>query len=247
MDISLEGKIALVTGASRGIGKAIVLSLAEQGAQVIGTEINEEGAAAITDYLKSAGLKGCGKVLDVTKHDAITNLINEIKNEFGIIQILVNNAGITQDNLAMRMKPEQWDSVINVNLNAVFYMTQACLRDMIKAQWGRIISVSSVVGAMGNPGQVNYCASKAGIMGFTKALAKEIAVRNVTVNAVAPGFINTVMTEKLNDKQKEAILQMVPMNRIGDASEVAAAVSFFASQAASYITGQILHINGGMY
>jgi len=247
MNTSLEGKIALVTGASRGIGKAIVLALAEQGAQVVGTEINAEGAAVITDYLANAGYKGCGKILDVTQHEDILRLINEIKNEFGVIQILVNNAGITQDNLMLRMKAEQWESVINVNLNAAFYMTQACLRDMIKTQWGRIISISSVVGAMGNPGQVNYCASKAGIMGFTKALAKEIAVRNVTVNAVAPGFINTAMTQKLNDKQKEAILQIVPMKRIGDTEEIAAAVSFFASPSASYITGQTLHINGGMY
>ena len=247
MDISLDGKVALVTGASRGIGKAIVLALAAQGAQVIGTEINAEGAKAITDYLKNAGYKGCGKVLDVTQHDTITNLISEIKSEFGVIQILVNNAGITQDNFMLRMKPEQWQSVIDVNLNSVFYMTQACLRDMLKSHWGRIISISSVVGVIGNPGQANYCASKAGIIGFTKSLAKEVAVRNVTVNTVAPGFIDTAMTQKLNDKQKEAILQGVPMNRIGDPAEVAAAVMFFASPAASYITGQTLHINGGLF
>jgi 3-oxoacyl-[acyl-carrier protein] reductase len=247
MDISLDNKIALVTGASRGIGKAIVLALAEQGAQVVGTEINQEGADAITNYLAEKNFKGCGKVLDVTEHDVITKVINEIKEEFGVIQILVNNAGITQDNLMLRMKPEQWQSVIDVNLNAVFYMTQACLRNMLKSQWGRIVSISSVVGAMGNPGQVNYCASKAGILGFTKALAKEVAVRNVTVNAVAPGFIDTAMTQKLNDLQKEAILQLVPMHRIGDPKEVADAVAFFASPAASYITGQTLHINGGMF
>jgi len=247
MDISLDGKIALVTGASRGIGKAILTTLASLGAQVIGTEINQEGAEALNNFLAEKGFKGCSKVLDVTEHDAITKVVNEVKEEFGVIQILVNNAGITQDNLMLRMKPEQWQSVIDVNLNAVFYMTQACLRDMLKAHWGRIINISSVVGAMGNPGQVNYCASKAGILGFTKALAKEVAVRNVTVNAVAPGFINTVMTQKLNDSQREAILQMVPMNRIGDPEEVANAVAFFASPAASYITGQTLHINGGMF
>lgn len=247
MDITLDNKIALVTGASRGIGKAIVLELASLGAQVIGTEINAEGAQAITDYLAEAGFKGSGKVLDVTERGTITKLVNEVKNEFGVIQILVNNAGITQDNLMLRMKPEQWQAVIDVNLNAVFHMTQACLRDMLKTQWGRIISVSSVVGATGNPGQVNYCASKAGILGFTKALAKEIAMRNVTVNAVAPGFINTVMTQKLSDKQREAILQMIPMNRIAEPEEVANAVAFFASPAAAYITGQTLHINGGMF
>jgi 3-oxoacyl-[acyl-carrier protein] reductase len=247
VDISLKDKVALVTGASRGIGKAIVLALAQQGAIVIGTEINTEGAASIAQFLAAANLRGCGKVLDVTQQNSIDDLIQDIKAEFKPVDILVNNAGITQDNLMLRMKAEQWQAVIDTNLNSIFRMTQSCLRDMLKAHWGRIINISSVVGVTGNPGQANYCAAKAGMLGFTKSLAKEVAIRGVTVNAVAPGFIDTAMTQKLTEKQKEMILQTVPANNIGQPEDVAAAVVFFASPAAHYITGQTLHINGGMF
>jgi 3-oxoacyl-[acyl-carrier protein] reductase len=247
MNISLEGKLALVTGASRGIGKAILMALAKQGAQVVGTEINEEGAASITESLQQIGLKGCGKVLNVNDKSSIESLMEQIKSELGVVNVLVNNAGITKDNLMLRMKEEEWQAVIDTNLSSVFRMTQACLRGMVKERWGRIVNISSVVGMVGNPGQANYCASKAGILGFTKSLAQEVAIRNVTVNAVAPGFIDTPMTQKLDEQQREMILRGVPMKRVGQPEDVAAAVVFLASPAASYMTGQTLQVNGGMF
>jgi 3-oxoacyl-[acyl-carrier protein] reductase len=241
-----EEKIALVTGASRGIGKAIVGSLAARGVTVIGTEINEEGAQSISESLNSAGFKGCGKVLNVTDQASIDVLIKDIKAEFGTIDILVNNAGITKDNLMMRMSDEEWDAVINTNLNSIYRMTKACLRDMMKSRWGRIINISSVVGSIGNAGQANYCASKAGMIGFTKSLAQEIASRNITVNAIAPGFIDTAMTQKLDETHREALLGMIPMKRMGTPEDIASSVLFLASKHADYITGQTIHVNGGM-
>ena len=243
----ISNKIALVTGASRGIGKAIVMALAKNGAFVIGTEIFQEGADAITGFLKEAGLKGCGKVLDITKSDDVIALISEIKSDHGPVEILVNNAGITRDNLALRMKDDEWDSVINTNLTAGFKLSRLCLRDMIKGRYGRIINISSISGVTGNPGQVNYVAAKAGLIGVTKTLAIEIASRGITVNAVAPGFIKTAMTDKLNDQQKEAILKTVPMGKIGEPEDVANVVAFLALSQARYITGQTIHVNGGMY
>jgi 3-oxoacyl-[acyl-carrier protein] reductase len=242
-----KGKVALVTGASRGIGQAIAHALAQQGATVIGTATTVEGAEKISHAFEKNGNKGYGLAMNVAKSESIEVAIAEIKARFGMPTILVNNAAITQDNLMLRMKDEEWDSVIETNLNSIYRVTKVCLRDMLKARWGRIISIGSVVGATGNPGQVNYAAAKAGLVGFTKALAQEVGSRDITVNAVAPGFIDTDMTRGLQEEHRTTLLQRIPMQRLGRPEEIAAAVVFLASEAAGYITGQTLHVNGGMY
>jgi 3-oxoacyl-[acyl-carrier protein] reductase len=243
----LKGQIALVTGASRGIGQAIALELGRQGAQVIGTATSKEGAEKISSVLKENGVTGRGLALDVNSAESIAAALAEIEKSSGAPTILVNNAGITRDNLLLRMSEEEWDAILDTNLKSVYRMSKACLRAMTKARGGRIISISSVVGAIGNAGQVNYAAAKAGLMGFTKALAREVGSRNITVNAVAPGFIDTDMTRALPEAQKEALLKQIPLGRLGLAEEVAAAVAFLASPQAGYITGTTLHVNGGMY
>ncbi len=243
----LQGQVALVTGATRGIGKAIALGLGAQGAKVIGTATSAAGAKAIGDYLAEARVVGRGAVLEVNDGTAIDALIAEIDKEFGAAGILVNNAGITQDNLAMRMKEAEWDAVIDTDLKSVFRLSRAVLRGMMKARAGRIINITSVVGSSGNPGQINYAAAKAGIAGMARALAQEIASRNITVNCVAPGFIDTDMTRALNEQQREAILGRIPLARLGRPEDVAGAVVFLASPQAGYITGATLHVNGGMY
>lgn len=242
-----QQKIALVTGASRGIGKGIAVALAKTGTTVIGTATRAEGAEKITQYLKSMGNLGCGMVVDVSSFESIEALIKDIKAQFGNIAILINNAAITQDNIFLRMKNEEWNKVIETDLNSVFHLAKLCLKDMLKARWGRIINIGSVVGATGNPGQANYCAAKAGVIGFSKALALEVGSRNITVNVVAPGFIETDMTHALTEEQHEVIFQRIPMKRIGSIADVAAAVVFLASPMAGYITGQTLHVNGGMF
>lgn len=242
--MSLEGKIALVTGATRGIGKAIAVALVEQGATVIGTATSEAGAQSISEYL---GGNGKGWVLDVSSSESVDAVIKEITAEFGAPTILVNNAGITRDNLMMRMKEDEWDQVINTNLTSVFRVTKACLRGMTKAKFGRVISISSVVGSMGNGGQTNYSAAKAGLEGFSRSLAAEIASRGITVNCVAPGFIETDMTKVLPEEHKAKLVEKVPSSRLGQPEEIAAAVAFLASNGAAYITGETLHVNGGMY
>lgn len=241
---SLEGKTALVTGASRGIGKAIAEQLVAQGATVIGTATSENGAQNISDYL---GENGKGYALNVTETESIDALFAAIKADFGGVDILVNNAGITRDNLMMRMKDSEWDDIINTNLSSLFKITKAVMRPMMKKRHGRIISIGSVVGSMGNAGQVNYATAKAGLLGFTKSLAKEVASRGITVNAIAPGFIDTDMTKELTDEQKEGIFSQVPANRLGKPEEIASTVAFLASDAAAYINGETIHVNGGMY
>ncbi len=243
----MEGKIALVTGASRGIGQACALALAKQGATVIGTATSEKGAEAISAYLQAAGAKGRGMKLDVTDAAEVDAVIAAIEKDFGTIAILVNNAGITRDNLLMRMKDEEWDEIMATNLTSVFRLSRAVLRAMMKARAGRIISIASVVGAMGNAGQTNYSAAKAGIMGFTKSLAREVGSRNITVNCVAPGFIDTDMTRALPEAQRQALLEHIPLGRLGAADDIAEAVAFLAGDKAAYITGTTLHVNGGMY
>jgi len=243
----LKGQIALVSGATRGIGKAIALELGAQGALVVGTATSAAGAQAIGEYLADAKIAGRGAVLDVKDGAGVDALVAEIEKESGSIGILVNNAGITQDNLAMRMKEAEWDAVIDTNLKSVFRLSRAVLRGMMKARAGRIINITSVVGSSGNPGQINYSAAKAGIAGLTRSLAQEIASRNITVNCVAPGFIDTDMTRALNESQREAILGRIPLARLGKPEDIAAAVVFLASPAAGYITGMTLHVNGGMY
>ena len=243
----LEGQIALVTGASRGIGRAIALDLGKHGATVIGTATSESGAQNISEYLKASGISGRGLALDVNDAGQIDATLDQIRSEFGEIAILVNNAGITRDNLVMRMTDDEWDDIMATNLKSIFRMSRAVLRAMVKARYGRIISISSVVGAMGNAGQANYAAAKAGIFGFSKSLAREVGSRNITVNSVAPGFIDTDMTRALSETQRASLSQHIPLGRLGQAEDVAAAVSFLASPAAGYITGSTLHVNGGLY
>jgi len=245
--MSLEGKIALVTGASRGIGRAIAESLIKQNAVVLGTATTESGAQRITDYIKEAGGNGRGYCLNVTDPASIDVVLNEIQKDFGAPLILVNNAGITRDNLMMRMKDAEWDDVISTNLTSVFRMTKACLRGMTKARWGRIINISSLVGQAGNAGQVNYSAAKSGLDGFTRSLAKEISSRGITVNGVAPGFVESDMTKELPEAGLAQIIAQVPVGRIGRPEEIAAAVSFLADEGSSYITGAIIPVNGGLY
>lgn len=240
-------KIAIVTGASRGIGRAIAMQLANNNIFVIGTATTIENAEQITKYLKESNLAGIGMALDLNDISAIDNFVTRVLAEYGTINILVNNAGITKDNLFMRMKLEDWNEVLQVNLTAVAKLTQGFIKNMIKAKWGRIINISSVVGAMGNPGQANYCAAKAGMIGFTKSLALEIASRNITVNAIAPGFIQTDMTAALTDEQQATIANKIPMKKLGSCEHIAQAVSFLSSTGADYITGQTIHVNGGLY
>ncbi|KLU16641.1 MULTISPECIES: 3-oxoacyl-ACP reductase FabG [Xenorhabdus] len=242
--MGFDGKIALVTGASRGIGRAIAELLVERGACVIGTATSEKGAEAISAFL---GDKGKGFVLDVTDSESIENALSNIRAEFGEIDILVNNAGITRDNLLMRMKDDEWQDIIDTNLSSIFRLSKAVMRSMMKKRYGRIISIGSVVGTMGNAGQANYAAAKAGVIGFSKSLAREVASRGITVNVVAPGFIETDMTRALTDEQRAGIAAGIPANRLGDAKEIASAVAFLASDEAAYITGETLHVNGGMY
>ena len=245
--MSLEGKVTLVTGASRGIGASIADTLAAQGALVIGTATSEKGAEAISARLQEKGLQGEGMVLNVTDADSVANLLKAIQDKYGAPQILVNNAGITKDNLLMRMSEDEWFDVINTNLSAVYRLSKAVLRGMMKAKWGRIINVASVVGQMGNPGQTNYSATKAGVMGFARSLAKEVGSRNITVNSVAPGFIDTDMTAVLTEEQKSGMLSAIPMARLGQPEEIAGVVKFLCSDDSSYVTGETIHVNGGMY
>lgn len=244
---TLQGQIALVTGASRGIGQAVALELGRLGATVIGTATSDKGAQAISAYLDAAEIKGLGMALNVNDAAQVEQLLADIRSQFGEISILVNNAGITRDNLLARMSDEEWDDVLMTNLKSVFRMSRAVLRGMMKARAGRIINISSVVGSMGNPGQTNYAASKAGMAGFSKSLAQEIGSRNVTVNCVAPGFIDTDMTQVLGEEQRAKLAEHVPLKRLGQPSEIAAAVAFLAGPGAAYITGVTLHVNGGMY
>ncbi|MEC4724876.1 3-oxoacyl-ACP reductase FabG [Shewanella sp. D64] len=244
VSIDLTGKVALVTGASRGIGRAVAETLVAAGARVIGTATSERGAAAIQEYL---GDNGLGLVLNVTDSQSVTDLFAAIKEKEGDVSILVNNAGITRDNLLMRMKEDEWGDIIDTNLTSIFRTSKAVMRSMMKKRHGRIINIGSVVGSMGNPGQTNYCAAKAGLIGFTKSLAREVASRQITVNAIAPGFIQTDMTDELTEEQQQGIMSQVPMARLGQAQEIASAVLFLASDSAAYITGETLHVNGGMY
>lgn len=241
---NLDGMIALVTGASRGIGKAIAEDLIAKGAKVIGTATSDKGAEAISAYI---GEHGTGKVLNVTDDESITALLSQINDEFGSIDILVNNAGITRDNLLMRMKDDEWNDIIQTNLTSVFKLSKAVLRGMMKKKHGRIVNIGSVVGSSGNAGQANYAAAKAAVIGFSKSMAREIASRGITVNVVAPGFIDTDMTKGLTDEQKQAIFKDIPANRLGDPKEIASTVGFLVSNEAGYITGETIHVNGGMY
>lgn len=242
-----ESKIALVTGASRGIGKAIALELAQQGCIVIGTATTDTGAHAISEYLTAAGMTGQGLSANVSVDNSVAKLIETIVDKYGAPEILVNNAGITRDNLLMRMKDDEWHEVIETNLGSMYRVTKGCLKGMTRARWGRIINISSVVGSSGNAGQSNYCASKAGVEGFTRSVAKEIGSRGITVNAVAPGFIDTDMTRELPAQQTEALLSQIPLARLGQPEEIASVVGFLASQKGAYITGETVHVNGGMY
>jgi 3-oxoacyl-[acyl-carrier protein] reductase len=243
----MQNEIALVTGASRGIGKAIAVELLKRGATVIGTATTQAGADAISDYIKHSGANGIGKVLNVTDTGSIASLVKDINDQFGPVSVLVNNAGITRDNLLMRMKDEEWNDIIETNLNSVYHLSKACLKGMTKARKGRIINIASVVGVSGNAGQTNYSAAKAGIIGFSKSLAKEIGSRNITVNVVAPGFIDTDMTRNLDETRRNALVQSIALGRLGRAEDIAYAVAFLASAEAAYITGETLHVNGGMY
>ncbi len=243
----LDGKIVLVTGASRGIGKAIALTLGRAGATIIGTATSESGADNVSQVFAQNKISGKGMKLDVTDNEQVSILVKNIGEDFGSVDILVNNAGITRDNILLRMKEDEWEDIINTNLSSIYKMSKSVLRGMIKKRSGRIISITSVVGAMGNAGQSNYAAAKAGIIGFTKSLAREVGVRGITVNAIAPGFIETDMTDSLPDDQKEALAVQIPMGRLGTADEVAQAVLFLAGDSGSYITAQTIHVNGGMY
>ena len=245
--MSLQGKVALVTGASRGIGQAIALQLGAQGATVIGTATSEKGAQSITQALQDKGIQGVGMVLNVCDAASVAATLERIQTEFGAPLILVNNAGITRDNLMLRMKDDEWFDVIDTNLHSLYRMSKAVLRGMTKARWGRIISIGSVVGAMGNAGQVNYASAKAGLEGFGRALAREVGSRSITVNAVAPGFIDTDMTRELPEAQRDALLTQIPLGRLGQAEEIANVVTFLASEQASYVTGTTIPVNGGMY
>jgi 3-oxoacyl-[acyl-carrier protein] reductase len=245
--MNLDNSIALVTGASRGIGRAIAQKLGECGATVVGTATSAAGAEAIGARLTEAGIEGQGMVLDVTDRDQVDAVVREIGKTVGAPSILVNNAGITRDNLLMRMKDEEWQSIIDTNLTSVFRVTRACVRSMMKERKGRIINIASVVGSTGNPGQANYGAAKAGILGFTKSLAREVGSRGITVNAVAPGFIDTDMTRSLGEEQRALLLANIPLGRLGSAEEIGSAVAFLASDDAAYITGETLHVNGGMF
>ena len=243
----LTDQIALVTGASRGIGQAIARALGAEQATVIGTATSQAGADSISEALAQSGARGCGMVLDVGDPESISECLKQVVELYGAPDILVNNAGITRDNLLMMMKDEQWDDIINTNLSSVFRMSKAVIRPMMKKRAGRIINISSVVGSTGNPGQTNYAASKAGLVGFSKSLAREIGSRNITVNTVAPGFIDTDMTRELPEEQRQALSAQIPLGRLGSADEVAAAVVFLASPGAAYITGETIHVNGGMF
>lgn len=245
--MSIKGKIALVTGAAKGIGKTIALELAHQGAIIAGVDYSKDTAEMISTYLKELNLPGQGFAMDVTNPEMIASGMEKITATFGAPQILINNAGITRDNLLMRMSEEEWAQVINTNMTSVFRMSRACMRDMLKARWGRIVNIVSIVAYIGNPGQANYAASKAGIVGLSKSLAQEIASRNITVNCVAPGFIDTDMTKKLSEAQREALYALIPMKKIGKPEDVAKAVAFLVSDAAEYITGSTIHVNGGMF
>lgn len=247
MQANLKGQVAFVTGASRGIGAAIVQALGQRGATIVGADINEAAAAEIQKALDAAGFPGWGAVLDVTDGAACEAVIGEVEKRFGAVTILVNNAGITRDNLAMRMKDDEWDAVINTNLKPVFRLSRLVLRGMMKARTGRIINISSVVAASGNPGQINYAASKAGVAGMSRSLAQEVGSRNITVNCIAPGFIDTAMTRALSDEQRNALIGKIPLGRLGQPEDIAAAVAFLAGPEAAYITGTMLHVNGGMY
>jgi 3-oxoacyl-[acyl-carrier protein] reductase len=245
--MSLKGEVALVTGASRGIGQAIALTFGRAGAHVVGTATSAAGAEAIGKALQDAGVSGTGKILNVNDLASIESVLKEMEASCGAPSILVNNAGITRDNLLIRMSEEEWDTILDTNLKSVYRLSKAVLRPMMKARKGRIISITSIVGVTGNPGQANYAAAKAGIIGFTKALAREIGSRNITVNAVAPGFIETDMTRALSEQQREGIIGQVPLGRLGAPDDIAQAAAFLASPAAAYITGTTLHVNGGMY
>lgn len=243
----LDGKIVLVTGASRGIGQAIAFALGKAGATVIGTATSESGAEKIAAVLKEQNIKGAGFVLDVGSQESVDAVFAKMESDFGLPHIVVNNAGITRDTLLMRMKQDDWDEVINTNLSSIFRVSKAALKGMTKARWGRIINIGSVVGSMGNMGQTNYAAAKAGIMGFAKSLAREVGSRNITVNNVAPGFIDTDMTKELPENHKTLLLNQIPLGRLGQPEEIASVVAFLASDAAGYITGETIHVNGGMY
>ncbi len=245
--MTLQNEVALITGASRGIGKTIALALGKDGATIIGTATSDNGAQAISDYLTAEGITGFGLCMNVTDQVSISAGVKQIEEKYGAPSILVNNAGITRDNLLMRMKNEEWEDIINTNLSSVFRVTKACVKQMTKARKGRIISIASVVGVSGNAGQTNYAAAKAGLIGFSKALAREVGSRGITINVVAPGFINTDMTRALPEAAREALLSQIPLSRLGQPEEVASAVAFLASAGAAYITGETIHVNGGMY
>ena len=247
MTQELKGEIALVTGASRGIGAAIADSMGKAGMVVIGTATSAAGAEQIDARIREAGVEGRGMVLNVTDADSVTQLLEAITCDFGTVTVLVNNAGITKDNLLMRMSDEEWFDVVNTNLSSVYRLSKACLRGMLKARWGRIVNISSIVGAMGNAGQTNYSATKAGVMGFTRSLAKEIGSRNITVNAVAPGFIDTDMTRALPEDQRDALVSGIALARLGQPEEIASVVQFLCSDGAAYVTGETIHVNGGLY
>ncbi len=242
-----QGKVALVTGASRGIGKAIALELGARGAIVIGTATSAAGASAISEYLEEAGISGRGVVLDVAEQASVDGVVADINAKEGAPTILVNNAGITRDNLLLRMSADEWDQIINTNLSSLYRTCKACLRGMMKARSGRIINIASVVGIMGNAGQTNYAAAKAGIIGFSKSLAREVGSRGITVNTVAPGFIETDMTREMTEEQRKALSAQIPLNKLGSSEDIAHAVAFLASQHGGYITGETLNVNGGMY
>lgn len=245
--MSIEGKVALVTGATRGIGKAIALELGRQGAVVVGTATSESGASSISEYLQAADISGAGLCLDVGCGESVEAVLKTIQEQFGAVAIIVNNAGITRDNIMLRMKDDEWDSVMNTNLKSIYRVVKGCLRGMTKARWGRVINVSSVVASMGNAGQANYAAAKAGMEGFSRALAREVASRNITINCVAPGFIDTDMTSGLAEEHKQTLQAQIPLGRLGQPEEIAAVVGFLASEAGGYVTGETIHVNGGMY